>query len=115
MYVGRGAAVGGVVAFFLVRFRAPAGGTDPWLWVVVGDLPSAYFVVDEGSDPVEALEAYCEPMEAWTEAVLASRPLDDVFAVAAQPTEANARALLRRLAFLRAEVIPAWKARLPDP
>jgi len=42
-YLGFG--VGNVVALFLFRFDKPIRETDDWLWVVVGDLPSAYFVV----------------------------------------------------------------------
>jgi hypothetical protein len=40
IYLGCG--VGGVVAVFLFHFRERIQGTDEWLWVVVGDLPSAY-------------------------------------------------------------------------
>ena len=63
VYLGCGA--GGVVAVFLFHFGEPVQGTDEWLWVVEGDLPSAYLVLDRASDPVSALEVYCELMEGW--------------------------------------------------
>jgi hypothetical protein len=40
-YLGYG--VGKVIALFLFRFKKPINGIGEWLWVVVGDLPSAYF------------------------------------------------------------------------
>ena len=46
--------VGAVVGVFLFRFEQPAGGSEDFLWVVVGDLPSAYFVVDDAYDSASA-------------------------------------------------------------
>lgn len=68
MYLADG--VGGVVALFLVEFEGKVGGTDDRLWVVVGDLPSAYMVVGGPVNAKEALEAYCELMDDWINAVL---------------------------------------------
>jgi hypothetical protein len=34
---------GGTVALFLFEFEGKLGGTDDCLWVVAGDLPSAYW------------------------------------------------------------------------
>ncbi len=105
-YFGLG--VGGVVAVFLFRIE-PAEGADEWLWVVCGDLPSAYLVTDRASTPTRALEVYCELMKGWVDAVRGGSPLDEVFPVAIPPTEDAARALEKRVAFLREEVIPAFQ------
>ncbi len=106
-YLGRG--VGGVVAAFLFHFRERIQGTEEWLWVVVGDLPSAYLVVDDADNPVSALEEYCELLEDWANAVLEGKPLDDVFPVEAKPTPDNARSLLRRTGFIRTRLLPDWR------
>ena len=49
-YFGLG--VGGVVAVFLFHILPAHSGVDDSLWVVAGDLPAAYLVVDESPDPV---------------------------------------------------------------
>src|ERR1700683_3971074 len=46
-----GAGVGGVVAVFLFGILPARAGVDTWLWVVVGDLPSAYLVTDDCNIP----------------------------------------------------------------
>jgi hypothetical protein len=111
IYLGCG--VGGVIAVFLFHFRERIQGTEEWLWVVVGDLPSAHLVLDDADNPVSALEGYCELMENWANAVLAGRSLDDVFPVEAKPTPDNAKLLLRRTDFIRTRLLPDWRAMWP--
>jgi hypothetical protein len=98
--------VGGVVALFLVHFRQKAGATDEFLWVVVGDLPSAYFVVDQARTPTEALNVYCGLMERWVDAVLNGKHLSDVFPVKASPSVEHAALLKKRIEFLRSKISP---------
>jgi hypothetical protein len=102
-YLGIG--IGGIIALFLFRLARPINRTDDWLWVVEGDLPSAYLVVDEASEPAHALIAYCTLMEEWSNAVLQHLSLDGVFPVKAQATEQNATTLLRRIGFIREHVV----------
>ena len=100
--------VGGVIALFLVEFTEKiAGSPDDALWLVVGDLPSAYFVTENASRPRAALETYCNLMDDWVTAVLDGGDLDEVYPVEAEPSEQNAQELASRLRFPRAEVIPA--------
>jgi hypothetical protein len=98
--------VGGLAAVFLFEFKTRIKGTDDKLWVIVGDLPSAYMVVEPNERPQDALEKYCELMEDWIQAVRDSAKLDDVFPVAAEPSLENAELLEKRIAFLLAEIIP---------
>jgi len=109
VYMGLG--IGGVIALFLVEFLQKAGGTDEYLWLVQGDLPSAYFVTDCASDPFSAIEVYCELMEDWAKAVLDGRSLDDVFPVAAAPTAEYAHMLLSRINFIREKILPEYTAK----
>jgi hypothetical protein len=55
--------IGKVIALFLFEFVEPVVGTDQQLWVVIGDLPQAYFVTGRAPDAVSSLEGYCELMD----------------------------------------------------
>ncbi len=103
-YLGFG--VGNVIGLFLFRLSPPVNDSDEWLWVVVGDLPSAYFVTDDAADPSSALRIYCGLLDEWAEAVLAGASRDGVFPVEAQPTPEHARMLQRRTKFIRERLIP---------
>jgi hypothetical protein len=78
-----GMGLGGVFSIFLFRFDALVGGTDEFLWVVEGDIPSAYLVADDAETPEGAARVYFGLTEDWANAVLQGRALDDVFPVAA--------------------------------
>ncbi len=101
-----GYGVGGVVALFRVEFTQAIHGTDDELWVAVGDLPSAYFVYEGNEDPAVALEQYCGLMEDWAMTVRRGAPVEECFPVDAPATRENAEALLSRIAFIRAELVP---------
>ena len=102
-YFGMG--VGGIFAVFLFQVDNEAANDDDWIWVVVGDLPSAYLVPDQAPNPSEALRVYVSLMTDWIEAVEQHGDLDAVFPVAAEPTAANARLLRVRLDYLRQEFL----------
>jgi hypothetical protein len=105
-YFGLG--VGGVVAVFLFRVDGDEG-VDEWLWVVGGDLPSAYLVPDQATTPVEAVRVYCALMGDWAQAVRAGQGLGDVFPVAAEPSVENAALLQKRICYLRDVLLPAYE------
>lgn len=108
-YLGYG--VGGVVGVFLFRLESKVKGTDDWLWVIEGDLPSAYLVTDEAPDPMSALAVYCDLMGAWAHAVLNGTRLDVVFPVLAPPTSEFANMLLSRVGFIREKLLPVPKGK----
>jgi len=104
--------VGGVIALFLVEFAQKIPGSpDDTLWLVVGDLPSAYFVAELATTPRAALETYCMLMDDWVAAVLDERNLDEAYPVDAEANSDNARELQSRVDFLRAELITSLSAR----
>lgn len=99
----------GILSLFLVRFEEPIrweGEEDVELWVIVGDLPPAYFTTDDSPNPAEALETYCVFMEDWADRILNGVDLEGAYPVAAAPTEEHARMLKSRLEFIRQEIIP---------
>lgn len=97
--------VGGVVAAFLFLVHLRSGGQE-LLWVVEGDLPSAYFVTDRAKTASAALRVYSELMEQWTRAVRTGKGLESAFPVDAPPDEKHAALLETRLATLRDDIIP---------
>jgi hypothetical protein len=52
-----GAGVGQVLAVFLFSIVPSRANVDEWVWVVVGDIPPAYLVIDECKSPSSALVA----------------------------------------------------------
>lgn len=106
-----GLGVGGVAAVFLAQIDAESS-VDEWLWVVVGDLPSAYLVVDEAKSPEAALESYCDLMAEWADAVLGSQDLGEVFPVEAPADRKHAAMLVTRIALLRDVVLPGLRGRV---
>jgi hypothetical protein len=103
-YLGFG--IGHVLAVFLFRFAKAIKGTDDCLWVVVGDTPSAYFVVDDAPTPRAAVEVYCRLMQDWINAVLAKASLDSVFPIKAAATVEKTQMLDSRLRFIRERILP---------
>ncbi|HEY1161195.1 MAG TPA: hypothetical protein VGE83_11220 [Terracidiphilus sp.] len=102
--------VGGVVAVFLFQITPRSEDVDPWLWVIVGDLPPAYIVVDDNPTAADALDAYCSEIQTWVEAAERGESVDDLIPVNAPPTLGNAEQLNGRLEFLRSKILPLVKA-----
>jgi len=97
--------VGGVCAIFLFEIVPANRGVDSWFWVIVGDLPSAYLVLDGSPTPMKALDTYVELMQEWVDAVHEGKSTDDLIPVEAAATPENADLLQRRLVFLREKVL----------
>lgn len=103
-----GTGVGGLIAVFLFRIEA-APKVDDVLWVICGDLPSAYLVTDVVRDPVGAALSYCDLMDDWASAVESGGDLKEVFPVEAAPIKEHADMLRLRTSFLRKEIIPVLR------
>lgn len=106
VYFGGG--IGGVVAAFLVQLDDKrARNVDEWLWVVVGDVPSAFFVTERAGDGPAALRVYCDLMEEWVDAARGNRSLSDVFPIEGAPADVkHADMLASRIGTMRDEIIP---------
>jgi hypothetical protein len=102
-----------IVAVFLFKIRPARPDVDEWLWVVVGDLPSAYLVCENSPDPVMALEGYIEEMSRWVDAVENGRPVDGLIPTRVDPTPKYAAMLKSRLGvldrYLRSELAEGLK------
>ncbi len=108
LYFGDG--VGGIVAVFLFRITPSRPNVDEWLWVVVGDLPSAYFVTDDLKTPYQVLEAYIWHRSRWVRfAKRGKEPPEEVMPVGVRATPGWARDLGGRLEILKQEVLPYFR------
>jgi hypothetical protein len=104
MWVGQ--CIPGVVGIFLVELKPSEADVDRFIWVIVGDLPSAYLSSIYAKTPREALSGYIGEMSAWISAVEKNEPTDDLIPVNAPPTIQSASSLKTRLEFLIREVLP---------
>ena len=98
--------IGDIMAIFMFKFARPIDETTDRLWVIVGDLPSAYLVVDDADDARQATERYCDLMQNWCEAVEHEGNLSEVYPVRAPSTKENADLLRKRILFVRDELLP---------
>jgi hypothetical protein len=62
-----GGGVGGVFAVFFFHIRPSRSDIDPWIWIVVGDIPSAYLPVTDCESPAEVFRSYIRGMSRWVE------------------------------------------------
>jgi hypothetical protein len=88
-------------------FEIEPGGADvdSWLWTVTGDLPPAYLVTDDASNPDAALRGYVAEMRRWVKAARSGDDLMGVIPVNVEPTEEWAAKLASRLDYIEAEVL----------
>jgi hypothetical protein len=98
--------VSGVIGLFQVHFEQTIQKTDDRLWVIVGDLPSAYLVVNESDLPRDALENYCLLMDEWVDAVRDKSNFETVFPISSARTLENAGLLMSRIGFIRSQIVP---------
>ena len=109
-----GAGIGGVFAVFLAHIRPNQSSVDEYLWIVVGDMPSAYLVTDDCPNPKEALEGYIWEMRKWVALAKEGRTSNDVIPVNVPATPDWAETLEIRLDALAQKIIPIWFASSND-
>ncbi len=99
--------IAGVIGIFLFDIIPYKPEIDRTLWVVTGDLPPAYLVIDDADSWQEALYGYVYEMNRWIAAVRGGIGLDDTIPVEAEPTIEHAMMLEGRLKFLQKNLINA--------
>ncbi len=107
-YYGNG--YGGIVAIFLFRIEPNRLHVAEWLWVVVGDLPPAYLMIDDCKTPSKALEAYIAEVSKWVELAKYGRSAKRFIHVNQQATPENAAALESTLNFLSEVLVPIFES-----
>jgi len=106
LYFGDG--IGGVFAVFFAHIKPARPEVDENLWIVVGDIPSAYLVTDSCHTPKEAMEGYIEEMRKWVEAAKLGQTSKEIIPVNVPATPEWAERLETRLNTLEHEILPTW-------
>ena len=98
--------IGKVIGIFLFKIIPNGNDVDNIIWVIVGDLPSAYLSPLYCKTVKESLEGYIIEMQKWIDAVKQNATVDDLFPVNVKPTHKYAIMLEKRINFLKDEILP---------
>lgn len=99
----------GIVAVFLFEIAPSSPDVDEWIWVIVGDLPSAYLTTEECPNPASALDGYVGAMQEWVEAAQNGKSVAELIPVNVLATKENAKALKTRLDFLDDRILSEYQ------
>jgi hypothetical protein len=105
-YFGDG--IGDIFAVFLARIMPAYPDLDEYLWIVVGDLPSAYLVTDILKTPKDALQTYIAEMRKWVALARKGKSSKKVIPVNVPATPEWAELLSSMLDALEEKIIPVW-------
>lgn len=94
-----------IVGVFFYRILPVRSDVDNELWVVVGDLPTAYLVCDNAQTWQEALDAYGVEMMRWVDAVRNGESLKGIIPVNVSATKEHADMLEKRIKFIWEEFV----------
>jgi hypothetical protein len=62
-----GGGVGGIFTVFFFHIRTSRSDVDPWMWVIVGDIPPAYLPFADCKTPADVFRTYIHGMTKWVE------------------------------------------------
>jgi hypothetical protein len=60
-----GGGIGKIMAVFLFNISTKRSDVDPWMWIIVGDIPSAYLPLEDCESPAKVFEIYTDGMQQW--------------------------------------------------
>jgi hypothetical protein len=101
-----GVAFSGILYLFLFKITSNRADVDPWVWVVVGDLPPAYLTCDDAHTPYEALDSYIGAMQEWVAAAKVGKSVANLIPVNIPATLENALFLENRLKLIDERILP---------
>jgi len=103
-YFGDG--IGGIIAIFLFQVTVKGFDGDQWVWVFMGELPSAYLILGGHTSPQAALKKYVSGLEEWADAAERGRPLNDLIPVELSPRTDVISKVRSTITSLREIVLP---------
>jgi hypothetical protein len=60
-----GGGIGKIIAIFLFKISTRRPEVDPWIWIIVGDIPPAYLPLEDCGSPKVAFDTYVDGMGRW--------------------------------------------------
>jgi hypothetical protein len=97
---------GGIIALFLFRADIKKLGDDQWVWIFVGDIPSAYLEFEDYKSPYDALERYLDGLEEWIAAARSGLPLHNLIPIKVPNDPTLIESLALRTATIREHILP---------
>ena len=79
---------------------------DDHIWVIIGDLPTAYIDLISATTSKEALVHYCDLMEDWINCIKNGQTVEDCYPISALPTLEHANMLQSRIELIKTDYIP---------
>jgi hypothetical protein len=99
----------GIVAVFLFKIQPAQKNVDEWVWVIVGDVPSAYITCEESPNPATALDAYIGAMQDWVDAAASGLSTKNLIPVDVEATKENAERLRAKLKYLDEKILSGYQ------
>lgn len=62
-----GGGVGGIFAIYFFHIRSSRPDVDPWIWIMIGDVPPAYLPLTDCGSPAAAFRSYMHGMSKWVD------------------------------------------------
>lgn len=103
---------GDMVAVFYITIKPNGDNVDNSIWVIVGDLPPAYFDPINCKNGAQALEGYVDCMQEWVRRVYNGENVDDVISVNVPTEKKYAQMLEARLQIIKDEILSEYKDEL---
>lgn len=100
-----GLVIKGIIGIYLFEIIHSRDDVDDFVWVIAGDLPSAYITCEDAPNPACALDGYVGAMREWVNAVNSDRSIDNLIPVNVPPTKAWAEKLEKRLNFIDEKIL----------
>jgi hypothetical protein len=103
-YFGDG--IGGVIGLFLFYVKIKNFVEPEWIWVFIGDVPSAYMLVGSCRTPHQALAGYIDGLEEWLRFAASGDLSSDLIPIEVPPTDENKSMIASRVVSLRDVILP---------
>jgi hypothetical protein len=104
----------GILGVFLFNIIPINENVDEWIWIVVGDLPTAYISAYGFPNPATALDGYIGEMMKWVNAIKNKDDISELIPVNVPPTLEWATELESRLLFLKENILVDYEDDLKE-
>ena len=95
---------GYILCVFLFKIKSSVPEVDDYIWIVNGDIPTAYIDIESAKNPQEVLESYIFLMNDWIEEVELGNSTEDCYPIEVPPTKEFATNLKSRINFIEKEI-----------